>query len=146
MPDGKAGEIIREQIQPGFKAGDYYGGFAAGVNSIISTITPDYKSGYSGSTSQNKNRDQSFPFAFIVAIIIFIFSFLGNINRGARIITVEINAVLANHGFGVEGDSEEAPEADSVVEASRVEVAALVAAEAAPAVGELVVDGKSYNF
>jgi uncharacterized protein len=42
VPDGKAGAIIREQIAPYFKAGDYTSGIRIGVYALVTAITPDY--------------------------------------------------------------------------------------------------------
>lgn len=43
VPDGKAGTIIRQQIIPYFKNGDYDSGVTAGTHSLITAITPDYQ-------------------------------------------------------------------------------------------------------
>ncbi len=43
VPDGRAGTIIRDEISPRFKSGDYYGGLLAGANTLMKTITPDYQ-------------------------------------------------------------------------------------------------------
>jgi uncharacterized protein len=43
LPDGLAGSIIRNEISPLFKAGDYYNGFNAGINAIMKASKGEYK-------------------------------------------------------------------------------------------------------
>lgn len=81
LPDGKAGAIIREDIAPYFKAGDYYSGIMAGVNSAISAMTPGYQMS-SAEPRQAPKKDSAFPAAFLVAIIIFVISLFGG--RGSH--------------------------------------------------------------
>jgi uncharacterized protein len=78
VPDGRAGTIIREVISPRFQNGDFLGGIAGGVFSIIKSISPDYNiEGYQG-TSVRVDKGNSFPAAFLVALIIVIFSFISS--------------------------------------------------------------------
>jgi uncharacterized protein len=87
LPDGKAGAIIREQVTPFFKNNDYSGGLSNGINTVISTISPQYTVAENKPlpVRQSGKRDRAFPFAFLVAIVIFFISFLGNIGRSSRI-------------------------------------------------------------
>lgn len=76
VPDGRAGNIIRNEIAPRFQQGDYYGGISAGVYSIIKSITPAYEiEGYQG-TPVRRREGSSFPSALIVALIIAFFSII----------------------------------------------------------------------
>jgi len=43
LTDARSNQIIRGQIAPRFRAGDYYGGIDAGVTGIIQTIRGDYQ-------------------------------------------------------------------------------------------------------
>src|SRR5262249_33501575 len=43
LPDGRAGQIIREEITPYFKQGNYSGGTEAGVREIMKVVSPDYQ-------------------------------------------------------------------------------------------------------
>ena len=84
VPDGRAGAIIREEISPRFKAGDYYGGLQAGVSSLIKSINPDYQgSNEPAPAPVRQRRDRSLPVAWIVAIIIAAFVTI-NGNRSNR--------------------------------------------------------------
>jgi len=80
VPDGKAGWIIRERINPHLKAGNYYQGILAGVNTIISEITGETLSPETVNpvATKTKKKDTALPFAFVVAMIIFIISGIRN--------------------------------------------------------------------
>ncbi len=82
VPDGKAGWIIRDQINPHLKTGNYYAGILAGVNTIISEITgeaPPADSANPGFTkTRAKKKDNALPFAFLIAVVIFIISGVRN--------------------------------------------------------------------
>jgi uncharacterized protein len=84
VPDGKAGTIIREQITPYFKAGDYTSGIKAGVYALINAITPDYSLPANQlPQAPVQHESGSFPFSFIIVLIVAVFSFIGSI-RGSR--------------------------------------------------------------
>ncbi|HEX3044960.1 MAG TPA: TPM domain-containing protein, partial [Bacillota bacterium] len=87
VPDGKAGAIIREQISPYFKAGDFYNGIFAGVNAIIQAITPEYNLTNPvpspETRSHPRNSSAGAVVGLIIAFIILIFGNLGN-NRRRR--------------------------------------------------------------
>lgn len=86
VPDGKAGAIIREEISPRFKAGDYYGGIQAGMFAVIHAISPDYTiagQDQPAPVAEKQRGDHSFPAALVVGLIIFgLVSMAGN--RGNR--------------------------------------------------------------
>jgi uncharacterized protein len=42
LPDAKAGRIIRDEMVPRFRGGDYAGGVAAGVGAVIKTLDGSY--------------------------------------------------------------------------------------------------------
>jgi len=67
LPDALANSILRNEVKPYFKRGDYYSGVASGLNAIMSATIGEYKN-----KKQNKDDDEGFPFGFIVMIIIFI--------------------------------------------------------------------------
>ena len=83
IPDGKAGAIIRDEISPRFKAGDYNGGITAGLNALVTAITPDYTFAPEVAAPAQHNRGGASPGSFIVALFIIGFSILGNL-FGAR--------------------------------------------------------------
>lgn len=85
VPDGKAGNILRGEVSPRFKAGDFYGGITAGVNAVIKSISPDYQITNQAPQAPARRKDRSLPGAFLVALILIGLSFLGNLGRGAQI-------------------------------------------------------------
>ncbi len=49
LTDAQAGRIIKNDITPDFKKGDYYGGISSGVTKIIQSIHGEYVSSYTAS-------------------------------------------------------------------------------------------------
>jgi len=43
LPDATSGRIIRNEIAPAFKQGDYFGGFSKGADAIIAATKGEYK-------------------------------------------------------------------------------------------------------
>ncbi len=83
VPDGRAGTIIRDEISPRFRAGDFSGGITAGTVAIIRSITPDYRFSETAPPAPRPKRDRSFPAAFVVAMIIFgVVTVFGQRDRG----------------------------------------------------------------
>ncbi len=66
LPDATASYIIRREVVPYFKQGDYYGGIKIGVNSIIKAIAGEYD------VKSVKNEDDNFPIGRIIFFILFI--------------------------------------------------------------------------
>ena len=77
LPDAITKRIIENEIKPSFKQGDYYGGFEAGTNAIISYTKGEYKN----DNPKSKTGKKGFPAGIIVLIVIGII-FL--ISRGGR--------------------------------------------------------------
>jgi uncharacterized protein len=82
VPDGRAGNIIRNEIAPRFQQGDYYGGITAGVTAVIKGITPDYTFEGSPTSRARGKKENSFPAAFIVAMIIAFLSIISSRRAG----------------------------------------------------------------
>ena len=76
LPDALASSILRNDVRPHFKHGDYYAGIQSGLSSIMRAIKGEYK-------SDKKEDEESigFPIMYIILIIIFII-FSGR--RGGR--------------------------------------------------------------
>jgi uncharacterized protein len=77
LPDALAGQIIRREITPRFKQGDYDGGVAAGALAIMAALKDEY-------TAEPKSAKKGNPLsslAIIIAIILFII--FSNRNRGS---------------------------------------------------------------
>ncbi|MCX7876578.1 MAG: TPM domain-containing protein [Melioribacteraceae bacterium] len=75
LPDALASSILRNEVRPYFKAGDYYGGITAGIDAIISATKGEYKA----EKKSEKTKGISFFFLIILFIIISLIS-----RRGGR--------------------------------------------------------------
>ncbi len=78
LTDARSDQIIRHEMFPRFRGGDFYGGIDAGVNAIIAATKGEYK----GNNNQQNGR-QNIPGAAIF-LLIFLFFFISRILRGAR--------------------------------------------------------------
>ncbi|MCX6180226.1 MAG: TPM domain-containing protein [Chlorobiales bacterium] len=69
LTDLVAGRIVRDEIVPAFKAGQFDVGFAKGVSSIIAATHGEYKA----KSKAVRNGDKpSFPLLFIIFLVIYI--------------------------------------------------------------------------
>ena len=68
LPDALANSILRNEVRPYFKEGDYYDGVAAGINAIIAATKGEYKG--EGKDISGKGSHIPFIFLFIVFIIL----------------------------------------------------------------------------
>jgi uncharacterized protein len=67
LPDALAGQIVRKELGPHFRQGDYYGGLYAGVQAIMSATKNEYKAEPS---SQRGRSAPPFLFVFIVIAVL----------------------------------------------------------------------------
>ena len=87
VPDGKAGAIIRQQIIPYFKNGDYNSGVTAGIYALITAITPDYRlpeNSLPEISEQSGSEGISLPGIIILFIIFGGISWLGSLRNKNR--------------------------------------------------------------
>ncbi len=79
IPDITANQIIRNDIGPNFRSGDYYAGLSAAAASIIKAAAGEYTApeGYN-----NRNQEDGGSVLKVIIIIIIIIVFLSNIKRG----------------------------------------------------------------
>lgn len=70
LPDGLIGQIIREEIEPNFKQGNFYLGFEAGTNALMSAARGEYTA-EPKSTKQKGNGIGTIIFIIIMMIIFF---------------------------------------------------------------------------
>ena len=82
LPDALCGQIIRKEITPKFKQGNYYEGISAGVDAIIKATKGEY------TRDKSDDKDSGFggllcgiPILFIVFGFIFIVFFISIIRR-----------------------------------------------------------------
>lgn len=71
LPDAIVSSIIRNEITPRFRDGDFYQGILSGISAIIKAIGGEYK-------ADNSDSDDGFPFYIFIIIIFIIFVFLRN--------------------------------------------------------------------
>jgi uncharacterized protein len=75
LPDITAGKIIRNEIVPRFREGDYFGGISAGVDAIDRATRNEYTA-----DPKKKDRDGGGGFPFILIIVI-LFIILNGLRR-----------------------------------------------------------------
>ena len=73
LPDITAFDITEYQIKPHFRANDYEGGIAAGIDSILKAIRGEYKG--SGKTVRERNEKNTGGLVFFLAFLIMLFIF-----------------------------------------------------------------------
>lgn len=82
LPDALASSIIRNEVAPFFKKGQYYKGIVSGLNSIILATQGEYKS-----VKKKNKKERGLPLGFIIFIIIFWLLFIrGRGGRGGGLI------------------------------------------------------------
>ncbi len=64
LPDGLVGRIIRNEITPFFKSGNYYQGFLEGVEAIVKAASGEYKA------DPSEHQEEGFPIGAAVLILI----------------------------------------------------------------------------
>lgn len=77
LPDALASSILRNEVRPYLKAGDYYAGVNAGLDAIIAATKGEYKG-----EPKSKGKGTGIPFIFIVIIFIIIAAVSGKGGRG----------------------------------------------------------------
>ncbi|MEO6846739.1 MAG: TPM domain-containing protein [Chthoniobacterales bacterium] len=81
LPDITAAQIIRNDITPQFRAGNYDAGLTAAINSIFQAIKGEYKgTGRTRAEAQGGNNVGT-PFIFVFLIVMIIFFIIGWKNR-----------------------------------------------------------------
>ncbi len=79
VPDALASSILRNEVRPYFKAGDYYAGISAGLEAIILATKGEYKREPKG---KDKGKGTGIPFIFIVIIFVIIAALGGKGGKG----------------------------------------------------------------
>ncbi len=77
LTDAQCGRIVRNEMIPSFKAGDYYKGLSDAANAVIAITKDEYK----GDPGQSVGKKR-FPAGAIVVLVIFIIFILKMRNRG----------------------------------------------------------------
>jgi uncharacterized protein len=85
LPDAVCSQIIENEIKPRFKAGDYEGGLAAGINAILAAAKGEYRG--NGRTVADRNGGNSsggLPIFVLLVIGLFVLATLSSLFRGRR--------------------------------------------------------------
>lgn len=79
LPDALASSIIRNEVRPYFKQGDYYSGVAAGLNAIFLATRGEYQG---DGSKKGKGTGTGIPFIFVVILFIIISTIFRKGGRG----------------------------------------------------------------
>ena len=79
LPDALTSSILRNEVRPYFKQGDYYSGITAGLNAILLATRGEYQ-GDSG--KRGKGTGTGFPFIFVIILFIIISSIFRKGGKG----------------------------------------------------------------
>ena len=116
LPDITAGQIIRNNITPRFKEGNYYQGISDGIDGIIQATKGEYKApdGYADRGKKGKGGGGGFIILIIILFIVFAIIGRGGGGRGGGMMSRRgyggfgngfILGSLLNGGFGGGGGS-----------------------------------------
>jgi uncharacterized protein len=78
FPDALAASILRNEVRPYFKQGDYYSGIVSGLNAIISATRGEYND----TKEEKNNSERGFPVYFIIMLVFIVFSIFRRGGRG----------------------------------------------------------------
>ncbi|MDE3130386.1 MAG: YgcG family protein, partial [Acidobacteriota bacterium] len=82
LTDTLSGVIIREQMLPKFRSGDYDGGVTAGVDAIIGQLTADPAAAQANvQQAQQQSRSHGAPVGAIITMVVLFFVFSGLFRR-----------------------------------------------------------------
>lgn len=85
LPDATAFDITEYQIKPRFRSGDYEGGLAAGIDSILKAIRGEYKGSGKTHSEQHAGKPSKVGFfVFLFVVVMIILATRGSRKRGYR--------------------------------------------------------------
>jgi len=79
LPDALANSIIRNEVRPYFKQGDYYSGIAAGINAILLATRGEYQG---DGDKKGKGTGTRIPFIFMIIIFMILSSIFRKGGKG----------------------------------------------------------------
>jgi uncharacterized protein len=79
LPDIIAGRIIRDEITPRFRNGDYYGGVNAGIDAMIAATRNEYSADSHSSSSDGPDL----TIVFFILVALFVFSMMRRRKSGS---------------------------------------------------------------
>lgn len=85
LTDGTCGEIIREEITPFFKEGDYYAGVRAGLAAMMARVAPEFQPG-SDLSARSRRGGDDLPAGLVVFLFLLfiVLSAAGSTGRSRR--------------------------------------------------------------
>jgi uncharacterized protein len=97
LPDALASSILRNDVRPYFKKGEYYAGVSIGLDAIMKATRGEYTN--DNETDENEIK---FPFVYIILILIFISLFRkrGGRGRGGGLLPWLIISSMGGRGGG----------------------------------------------
>jgi len=98
LPDAMASSIIRNEVAPYFKKGDYDSGVIAGLQSIIAATKGEYRRDRRRSSDDEDSG--GFPWSFLVFIIIFLIFGRNRGGLGALLLLNALGGSSRSSGFG----------------------------------------------
>jgi uncharacterized protein len=96
LPDALASSILRNEVRPYFRRGDYFSGIAAGLTSIMKATVGEYKN-----TRKKDDEKEGLPIGTIFFIIIMLLSLFGG--RGSGLGLLWLGAGMLGGGGGSRG-------------------------------------------
>lgn len=90
LPDGLAGTIIRREITPHFRSGDYFRGIAAGVDAIILATRNEYRT-----DGKQSSEEPTLPFIFVLFVFFLIFLVMRRAGRRSALLDLAALAMLS---------------------------------------------------
>ncbi len=96
LTDLLAGRIIRDEIYPAFKAGQFDAGFTRGVDVLIAAVHGEYKA----KLQAKKGSKPSMPFLAIILLVIYFISQIFRGHRGGGMVSGGLGGGFYGGGFG----------------------------------------------
>ena len=85
LPDAICSQIIRDEITPRFKAGDYEAGLGAGITAILAAASGEYKGNGRTVADRNGGHGSGGTSIFVLFVIgLFALAILSSLFRGRR--------------------------------------------------------------
>lgn len=101
LPDGLIGQIIRDEIEPNFKQGNFYAGFEAGTNALMEAARGEYTA--EPKTQHKKGAGVGTAIFIIIIILIFLSASRGGGAGGGGLLNNAgwiAASMLSNRSYG----------------------------------------------
>jgi uncharacterized protein len=101
LPDGLIGQIIRDEIEPQFKSGNFYAGFEAGTNALMEAAKGEYTA--QPKTQHKKGAGIGTAIFILIIILIFLSASRGGGSGGGGLLNNAgwiAASMLSNRSYG----------------------------------------------